>query len=96
MPGLVSLREVPELPPASEVVAAVTSCDHNALIKIVTDLVAQKPKSVQEALKLVSTLQEKITEWALSELPEKDSVLAGLKMVESVSASLGCLPCLRK
>jgi hypothetical protein len=99
MPALVSLRDVPSLealPSPAEVVTAVVSLDQTALIKIVTDLVAQKPTSAAEALKLVAKLQEKITEWALSELPEKDSILAGLKMVETVTASVGCLPCLRK
>ena len=70
--------------------------DHQALVKIITDLVAQKPTTPAEALKLLGTLQTKIAEWVVSELSEKDKVLAGLKMVESVSASLGCLPCLRK
>jgi hypothetical protein len=105
MPGLVSLREVPalpsivsleDLPSPAELVTAVASVDHSALVKIITDAVAQKPTSVAEALQLISSLQGKIAEWVVSELPEKDKVLAGLKMVESVAASVGCLPCLRK
>jgi hypothetical protein len=115
MPGLVSLREVAEAPPVvaeappvasledlpspAEVVTAVVNLDHTALIKIVTDLVAQKPTSAAEALKLVAKLQEKIAEWALSELPEKDSILAGIKMVQTVAGGIGgsgCMPCLRK
>lgn len=74
----------------------VASVDHQALVKIITDLVAQKPTTPAEALQLLGTLQTKIAEWVMSELPEKDKVLAGLKMVETVSASLGCVPCFRK
>jgi len=99
MPALISLRDVPSLenlPSPAEVVTAVTSIDHSALIKIITDAVSQKPTSIEDALKLISSLQGKIAEWVVSELPEKDKVLAGLKMVETVSASLGCFPCLRK
>lgn len=69
--------------------------DHQALIKIVTDLVAQKPTSVADALKLMGTLQEKIAEWVLSEVPEKDKVIAGLKTAQTVAASVGCLPCFK-
>lgn len=107
MPGLVSFRTVPDLPtsetvsPAPEVsvsaaVSAVINSDHSALIKIITDLVGQKPTTLAEGMKLMGTLQEKIAEWALSEIPEKDKILAGLKMAETVAASVGCLPCLRK
>jgi hypothetical protein len=94
MPALVSLRDVPTLD--APAIAAAVNLDHSALIKIVTDLVTQKPTSVAEALKLMGTLQEKIAEWALSELPEKDKILAGLKMAETVAASVRCLPCFRK
>lgn len=92
------LEPSPQTPNLSllEPVVQVLSEDQQALMKIVTDLVAEKPTTPAEALKLISTLQGKIAEWVVSELPEKDKVLAGLKMVESVSASLGCLPCLRK
>jgi hypothetical protein len=99
MPGLVSLRDVPSLediPSPAAVVAAVVNVDHSALVKIITDLVAEKPTSPAEALKLLGTLQGKIAEWVLSELPEKEKILAGLKMAETVAASVGCLPCLRK
>jgi len=68
----------------------------DALIKIVTDLVDKKPSTPEEALKLLATLQGKIAEWVVSELPEKDKILAGLKMAETVAASVGCLPCFRK
>jgi hypothetical protein len=80
------------------IVSAVSklSFDQEALMKIVTDLVAKKPSSPAEALKLLAELQGKIAEWVLSELPEKDNILAGLKMAETVAASVGCLPCLRK
>jgi len=79
-----------------EPVVQVLSEHQQALMKIITDLVAEKPTTPAEALKLLGTLQSKLAEWVVSELPEKDKVLAGLKMVESVSASLGCFPCLRK
>jgi len=72
------------------------SFDQEALMKIVTDLVAKKPSSPAEALKLLGTLQGKIAEWVVSELPEKDKILAGLKMADTVAASIGCLPCFRK
>jgi hypothetical protein len=92
------LEPTPQTPGLSllEPVVHVLSEHQQALMKIVTDLVAEKPTTPAEALKLLGTLQTKIAEWVVSELPEKDKVLAGLKMVESVSASLGCLPCLRK
>jgi dihydroneopterin aldolase len=70
--------------------------DYQALVKIIADLVAQKPTTPAEALKLLGTLQIKIAEWVVSDLPEKDNILAGLKMAETVAASVGCLPCLRK
>lgn len=73
----------------------VVEVDHQALIKIVTDLVAQKPTSVADALKLMGTLQEKIGEWVLSEVPDKDKILAGLKTAQTVAASVGCLPCFK-
>jgi hypothetical protein len=79
-----------------EPVVQVLSEHQQALMKIITDLVAEKPTTPAEALQLLGTLQNKLAEWVVSELPEKDKVLAGLKMVESVSASLGCFPCLRK
>jgi hypothetical protein len=72
-----------------------TAFDHKDLIKIVTDLVSQKPTSVADALKLMGTLQEKIAEWALSEIPEKEKILAGLKTAQTVAASVGCLPCFK-
>ncbi len=71
------------------------SADHTALIKMVTDLVGQKPTSVADALKLMGTLQEKIAEWALSEVPDKDKILAGLKTAQTMAASVGCLPCFK-
>jgi hypothetical protein len=70
--------------------------DHEALIKIVTDLVSQKPTSVADALKLMGTLQEKIGEWVLSEVPDKDKILAGLKTAQTMAASVGCLPCFKQ
>lgn len=96
--------DVPEIPtltlldPVSAVssVVAKLSLDQEALMKIVTDLVAKKPASPEEALKLLAELQGKLAEWVLSELPEKDKILAGLKMVETVAASVGCLPCFRR
>jgi hypothetical protein len=94
IPDEVSLRDVPTLD--APAIAAAVNLDHATLIKVVTDLVTQKPTSVAEALKLMGTLQEKIAEWALSELPEKDKILAGLKVAETVAASVGCLPCFRK
>jgi hypothetical protein len=69
--------------------------DHQDLIKIVTDLVGQKPTSVADALKLMGTLQEKIAEWALSEVPDKEKILAGLKTAQTMAASVGCLPCFK-
>jgi hypothetical protein len=85
-------------PVAAAVSSAVAklSFDQEALMKIVTDLVAKKPSSPQEALKLLAELQGKIAEWVVSELPEKDKILAGLKMAETVAASVGCLPCFRR
>ena len=65
-------------------------------MKIVTDLIAEKPKSPAEALELLSTLHSKIAEWVVSELPEKEAVLAGLKMAETLASGVGCFPCLRK
>jgi hypothetical protein len=69
--------------------------DHQALVKIITDLVAQKPTSVADALKLMGTLQEKIAEWALSEVPDKEKILAGLKTAKTMAANVGCLPCFK-
>lgn len=97
---------LPDAPPALELItepsAVLTlleprlSSAKEALVKIVTDLVAEKPTTAEEALKLLATLQGKIAEWVVSELPEKDKILAGLKMAETVAASVGCLPCFRK
>ena len=88
------------LPPvldAPELVLPPALTSHQAdLIKIVTDLVEEKPTSVGDALKLLKTLQGKIAEWVMSEVPEKDKVLEGLKMAESVAASVGCFPCRRR
>lgn len=79
-----------------EPVVQTLSKHQEALVKIVTDLVAEKPTTPAEALALLGKLQGKLAEWVLSEVPEKEKVLAGLKMVESVAASVGCLPCFRK
>ena len=79
-----------------EPVVQALSKHQDALVKIVTDLVAEKPTTPAEALALLGKLQGKLAEWVLSEVPEKEKILAGLKMVESVAASVGCLPCFRK
>jgi len=99
----VVLEPLPELSRiADEIVPELKLCipqlslDTDALVKIVTDAVSKKPESVDEALKLLASLQGKIAEWVVSELPEKDKILAGLKMAETVAASVGCLPCFRK
>lgn len=102
VPTLTLLEPVAVPDVLEPVVAAVSSVvsklsfDQEALVKIVTDLVAKKPSSPAEALKLLAELQGKIAEWVVSELPEKDKILAGLKMVETVAASVGCLPCFRR
>jgi len=84
------------LPPITEEVRVSESVDHNELVKIVTDLVAEKPKSIAEALKLIGELQEKIADWVLSDVPDKDKVLAGLKAAEVIAKHVGCLPCFPK
>ena len=87
MSSLVTISELPEL--------SLNPVDHSELVKIVTDLVAEKPKSVVEALKLIGTLQEKIADWVLSDVPDKDKVLASLKAVEVITKSVGCLSCFK-
>jgi len=80
-------------PDAPTLVLPTTLTDHQAdLIKLVTELVAEKPTNPADALKLLGTLQGKLSEWVLSEVPEKDKVLAGLKLATSVR----CFPCFRK
>jgi len=79
-----------------EPVVSTLSGHQEALMKIVTDLIAEKPKSPAEALELLGTLHSKIAEWVVSELPEKEAVLAGLKMAETLTTGIGCLPCFRK
>jgi len=79
-----------------EPVVSTLSKHQEALMKIVTDLIAEKPKTPAEALELLGTLHSKIAEWVVSELPEKEAVLAGLKMAETLASGVGCLPCLRK
>jgi hypothetical protein len=83
------------LPPVSEVRVS-ESVDANELVKIITELVAEKPKSITEALKIIGELQEKITDWVLSDVPDKDKVIAGLKAAEVIAKSVGCLPCFPK
>ena len=78
-----------------EPVVSALSGHQEALMKIVTELIAEKPTSVADALKLMGTLQEKIAEWALSEVPDKDKILAGLKTAKTMAASIGCLPCFK-